>query len=275
MESGLSVGLGTIAAEVGNYLGYDRDPTKWSGWQAGSPYVSSTPASQLADVMAAVARGYRMFLSPPAVGDDPPHRWSFLSPERTITTAAAVSDYPLPDDFGGFEGYMTYSPNASAPQQVKRVGIGEVRRQQQLSPGLTQKPWMYAEFPLPTDGVQGQRFGVSFFPVPDAVYVLTYRSNLLVAPLSNAGPWPYGGMQHGETILAACLAAAELHLNDQPGPLTADFKERLAASVAADARTHRPEYLGYNADRSDGSDVWPANQHSWTNTVTYNGNSLG
>jgi hypothetical protein len=286
-ESSLSIQLSDLASEVGQLLGFGRTASGWTGWQGAAPYVPAAATTggvtlgssdtQLGLVMAVVQAGVRQFYNPEAVApEEPPHRWSFLTPERTITTVTSQSDYPLPDDHGGFEGEMTFDPTNTTWTTIRRVGVGMVRREQQLSQGLTGRPTLFAEFPKPSDGVTGQRFGVAFYPTPDAAYVLTYRCNVLPVALSATNPFPYGGEQHGETILESVLDVAERRLNDEVGVHRQAYLSRLRASVAADARDHRPENLGYNGDGSDGAGRGgPNGLHPWTNLVTYGGNSMG
>ena len=53
----------------------------------------------------------------------------------------------------------------------------------------------------------------------------------------------------GQPRMAACKAAAELHLDGAAGPMDADFQKCLQSSIALDGR-QRPELVGYNGDRS-------------------------
>jgi hypothetical protein len=65
--------------------------------------------------------------------------------------------------------------------------------------------------------------------------------------LRSGTPYPLGGMNHAETILYACLAAAELQKDDDRGPRWETFKELLIASIDMDRRG-RPDNIGYNGD---------------------------
>lgn len=250
-ESSLSLQLSDFAAETGQYLGFGRTATSWTGWQAALPYVPSNLDTQLGQIMAVIQAGYRSFLFPKMIDAGPvAHKWSFLTPQRSLTTVAGQSDYDLPDDFGGLESEFTYQPSDSSYVQVRQVGIGQVKRFLQQLFGINDKPTYCAVYPKQTDGVTGQRFAISFAPTPDAIYNLAYTSRLLPMALSATNPFPYGGMEHGETVLASCLAVAERRLNDEEGVHQADYMERLQASIAADTR-NRPAYFGYNGDRSD------------------------
>ncbi len=72
-------------------------------------------------------------------------------------------------------------------------------------------------------------------------------------------PYPYGGGEHSETILEACLSVAEERRDDIPmgtGAHGMAFVTRLAASIAMDSRK-KPTKLGYNRDLSDEMDLLP------------------
>lgn len=107
-----------------------------------------------------------------------------------------------------------------------------------------------------------------FWPIPDAAYTLSYRYTAIPGKLTAVLPYPLGGALHSETILASCMAAAELKVMNEKGKLWATFIERLAASISLDCRATAPMHFGYNGDNSDG-----AGRATYrTNYVTYNGN---
>ena len=68
--------------------------------------------------------------------------------------------------------------------------------------------------------------------------------------LTTTFPYHMGGAEHAETVKAACIAAAELHLDDKKGPRWDYFMECLLTSVNIDRR-NKPQNLGLNLDRSD------------------------
>lgn len=82
----------------------------------------------------------------------------------------------------------------------------------------------------------GQRFEMLVFPTPDVSRTINYRYALQLNDLTDALPYPLGGGVHGETIMLACLSRAELLINNEPGPLTAEFKQQLGASIVMDRR---------------------------------------
>lgn len=258
-ETLLSIQLSDIAGRVGHNLGFGRTPANWTGWQAATPYVASGPDTQLDWVMECVQAGYRRFLYPILVDEGPvAYEWSFLTPNKQFQLVAAQTTYDMPDDFQDLVGEFTFQIADNSWQQVRETGIGEVKRWLQQAQGLSTFPQICAIFPKPSDGTQGQRMGIQFAPIPDKPYLLDGRWTVLPGPLTATNPFPYGGAEHGETIIASALAVAEVRFKGETnGPFQQDFKERLRASIALD-REAKPEFFGYNSDRSDLKDqAWP------------------
>lgn len=278
-ESSLSLQLADFAAALGTYLGFGRTPANWTGWNAASPYAVASTAldTQLAQIMDCVQGGLRQFYDPPlAEPAAAAHKWSFLTPQRSLTTSAGKGVYDLPDDYGGIEGELTYQPTDSTWLTVQRVGPGQIDRYLQQLFGVQGKPQSCCVLPKPSDGVVGQRWSISFAPLPDGVYTLTFAMRVLPSALSATNPFPYGGERHGETIMASCLAIAERNYQDESqGNQWTYFMERLKASISADIRDSRPAFLGYNGDRSDGREgsgaVNPYATNTLTTGVTFNG----
>ena len=164
-------------------------------------------------------------------------------------------NYDLPDDFGGIEGRFTYAKDEATytfARGVDVVGEGLIRAKRQFS--ITDNyPKIAAIRCKAATGVSGQRWEVLLWPVPDAVYNLSYRYTAIPGKLTSALPYPLGGALHSETILASCMAAAELKVNGVKAELWATFMERLAASVSLDSQATDATYFGYNGDHSDAS----------------------
>jgi hypothetical protein len=227
-DSTLSVTYNELAASVGRFMGYGATSGDFT-------------ADQLADVVRAINSGYRQFLSPMVSGRS--HTWSFLSPVTSLTLTVGDWDYDAPDAFGGVKGPMTYSTEISS-HTIRQTGEGEIRRLRQVS--LNQAmPALFAVRPKTPDATEGQRYEFLFYPTPDKAYVLNYSYYLHVNKLTAAAPYPLGGALHGETLMQACLAAAELQAQGQQGAQWQAYQERLAASIEMDIRSMTPETLGY------------------------------
>jgi len=162
----------------------------------------------------------------------------------------------LPDDFGAISGSFTFGTRTAYPP-IEIISESWLR-------ALRQDAWTTEEYrprmaairprDIPAGTSLGQKFEVMWWPIPDASYVLIYHYRVLPDIIDASNVYPLGGMYHGETIVAACLAAAEsILVKEGPNPNSkrAEFMERLAASVLLDRQANTSEYLGYNADHSD------------------------
>lgn len=259
-ESTLSLGYSDYRSEIGYYLGYGRTSGNWT-------------SDQTSDINAILKMGLRQFYYPPVLSKgEPIYDWSFLHINTTIATVADDYDQTLPDGFGGLETEVfTFATTDGAYNPVKVIGESQIRTLRQGNT-LTGIQRFAAIRMRSTDGTTGQRFEVIWWPTPDAVYTMGYRYRVQPDNLSDAAPYPYGGMVHAETILASCLAIAEERIKDERGVKWDSFMTKLAQSIAYD-RSLGQQYFGYNGDRSDSRDSLSDRSHRYigNNNVTFNG----
>jgi hypothetical protein len=194
--------------------------------------------------------------------------------EDEFTLLESGDDYPMPDDFGGMEGEMTFDADEGWTP-IPQTGEGKIRDLRQLNTA-SGRPQLTALRPISaaTSGEEGQRFELMVWPTPDAEYTLYYKYRAFPRKLDATRPFPLGGMMHSEALKASCLAVAELEVNDSKGEHWASFIERLATSVMQDREAMTPETLGYNADGAGRyvSDRSTTAYGRWTNTkVTVDG----
>lgn len=250
-ESSLSAGYPEIRREVGRMLGLDRDPSNWT-------------SDQSTDVDDIIRRGLRQFYKPPVLdGERTAHTWSFLHPTTTLTTTASDNTDTLPDDFGGLIGGFTYAADV-AYHKIEVVPESQIRHliSFNVSTGF---PIKVAIRPRSSDGTDGQRFEALWWPTPDAAYTLSYRYIVNPSMLNASAPYPLGGMNHAETVMASCLAAAESTLDDTHGVRWTEYLMKLRASVAHDRKFGAPDSFGFNLDRS--TDLRDTNRFNYTVTV--------
>ena len=189
--------------------------------------------------------------------------------DLTFTKAAATTyevhqdDYDLPDAFG----YMTDTPPTYAQadnvwHEVQIVGENRIRAlRQQDALVLSNKPYLAAVRTKNKVTASGTRQEIMFYPRVTAAATFTYRYRARADAMGASDTYAWGASDHSETILASCLAAAELFVEETRGVYWEQFQQRLAASMAFDGRANRPERLGYNGDNSDDggtgySDPW-------------------
>jgi hypothetical protein len=260
-ESTLSVTLDEIRQEVCRMLGFGR---------MGYETLSSAMRD---DVDAFIRRGLRQFYAPmPLPGETSSHRWSFLVPKATLSTVATASTYDMPEDFQSLEGDMTLvETGRSVP--VRTVSEASFRVTQQGSSPIAGRPRIACIYPKQSGSAGNPdiplRWSIDLWPTPDANYTISYRYHTLQdAPASGASNLP-GGMLHGETIIASCLAVAEAYGQTPATRYRAEFMERLAASVALDRSATAADFLGRNEDRSDCRES--VGRHGGDYVVTYEG----
>lgn len=174
---------------------------------------------------------------------------SDLAAGDTFAMENTGGDYQLPDDFGAVQGVVTYAASTSW-KPILKTSASRIRELRQTH-DLTGRPELYAVRPLSSDGTQGQRSEMIFWPDSDSTYTVSFEYNAYPWMLSDAKPYPLGGMVHAETILQSCLAILERRLEDAKGVEWNTFMEQLAASIQFDQDQMTAEHLGYNKDESD------------------------
>jgi hypothetical protein len=254
-ESTLSVKLDTLKAAVGFYLGYGG-VSKWTD-------------DQLAEIQLYVKAGVRQFYYPPAIeGVEAGYTWSFLTPKATLDTTASQEQDDAPDDFGRLLGPMHHDP-AEYAQPIVIVSRPQLRALKSSS-DETGTPRYVAVRDKTSDGEDGQRKELVWWPVPDAVYTITYQYEAYQGDLDDAHQYPLGGMKHSDLVMASCLAVAELRANDEHGIHRDAFVQQLASAVAQD-RKAGAQYFGPMSG-PDPSHL-PSARQLRQGDVTYNGNT--
>ncbi len=264
MESTLSLTMSQLESAIGAFLGYGRGPAY------NEPVWPAQTQSTVTDLRHS---GERQFYHPAIEGMI--YVWSFLRPVLTLTIPQGQAvPLPMPDDFGGFEGEITASSLTSLLWETVPL-IADVRPYYAKNPTLTGRPRLAAVEPIRgTTPDRGQRQQLYVWPIPDQTYQLQCPSYVNPDAMNGILPYALGGMQHAETLQAACIASAELYLDDMAGPRSEYFQQRLQASVNMD-RKLKPQLLGYNRDRSDMREVggYGPRARDWGDfaTITFNG----
>jgi hypothetical protein len=243
-ESTLSVTLDEVRQEVCRMLGFGRNG------------YDTMDVALRDDVDAFIRRGLRQFYAPmPLPGESTAHRWSFLVPNEEIVTVAGSFDYDLPEDFQSLEGDL-FIAEQGMTFPVRTVSESAFRASQQGTSPVSGRPRIACVYPssrglVPVVPDNPTRWKVDLYPTPDAAYRVRYRYHTIQdAPSDGEDSLP-GGMLHGETIIASCLAVAEAYGQTPATRYRDEFVGRLAASVALDRSRTASQFIGSNADRSD------------------------
>lgn len=221
-----------LTGDVGHYLGYSRG--------AGNG-ESTWLSTQQGNIDRCVKGGMRKFYF---CGYD----WSFLKPIASLSLASSGQTILLPEDFGGIEGDLLLTDDTRV---VYRIPVtGDTRHRHGLSPSATGEPQVVEVEPIKGTGFGQQRFQLRVWPIADQAYTLQCRYYVNPDYLSGAFRYAYGGPQHAETLLEACLSVAEILLDDMSGVHAQEFEKLLEISKDLDRR-NKPQTLGYCGDRSD------------------------
>lgn len=250
MESTLNLQKTEHFAEAADYLGWGRDSTGWD----------STQQEELKRLVQSAQRRFYFGAMPEGAAEV--YGWTFLKPVATVQLVTGSAVAPLPDDFGGFEGLATVSlasGSAGGYWPLDQRHEEQLRVLYAAAPTISGRPIYYAEKALRGLSTQEtQKSQLYVYPLPDAAYVVAVAYFLLPDYLTASRPFPYGGAAHAETMKAAVRAAAELFLDNRPGPEEANYRQCLVASISYDRR-HQPKVLGVNTDPSD----WLLHRRRW------------
>lgn len=219
--TGLKISYDELRRQVGRHLGFDRNPSNWD----------ATESQDIADV---IRGGQGHFYWPPAVGEGPSHRWSFLCERETLTLASGDYQYDLPSDFVRLCSPVTYSYNDG---RGRVAGTGDAEMRSLLSSDARQGLPRYCSIRAKEQATPG--YEILFFPVPDQALTVEFLYEKTPAYLEDANQYHLGPAAHSELLLSACLMEADKMFNGETiapdGGLHAQrFFRQLAASVAID-----------------------------------------
>ena len=236
-ESTLSISRAEILQAVGAYLFAGEGPNLGERNQ----YVWNR--EQLAQVNRVINRGQRQFYGA--------YPWSFLRLRLSLSITSGTADYTLPDAFGGiYDPYLSFTVDDGRIFPVYETSVAQLLSYRQNATRLLAWQEMYyaKEAKSPT-GTTGQRFQLLLYPAPAADGTLTGSYYASPDACTDSLPYPLGGFPHAESLLASCMASAELEKFGHPGPQKQIYIEALQRSVDHEKRTG-PKHFGYNGDGS-------------------------
>jgi len=269
MASQLTYSFSELRIEAAYKAGWGTDESLWG-------------TAKEERLLSMVNSGYRFFLFPPQSGEGGPHTWSWLiyggqrphvlpggevsdftyvdEQLAQLTASMGIDEYPLPEDFGGIAGELTFrqiEPGGggygvtSPTEHAKRLTIindSEMRTMQASAvqnfgggEDLGNGPPQYASYRLGRmdfhDHITIQPYRLILFPKPDNAYQLHFQYFSMPQSLLGtlgAAEIPLCPPQHAETLKAAVLGAVELMLDDRRGEYWERFLLLLAQSIAYD-----------------------------------------
>lgn len=186
-----------------------------------------------------IQSGVKQFYFPPMVeGQKEPYKWSFLCPTTTVSLVTGEFEYTLPSDFGQILGEFTWPTSSSGTTRIPLVSV-ERLLQMRGDEGATGDPKWAAVRPIAAALTSAQTWEVLFYPVADAGAngkALSYRYLKDPDVMSLTNLYPAGGTVHAETLLASCLAIAELRKKGETGDYATFFMNRLTSSIQVDTQ---------------------------------------
>lgn len=235
--SSLAVTYPLLLSETGQALGFGAEPNAYSNheWMVTRRTMN---------------RGMQMLYYPKVLqGERTPHRWNGLKQIGTVTTAADDSDYDLPTNLASIIGDLVFTTE-SWHHTVKIIPEAMMRMKLNANSTSSGMP-QFAAVRNKVGGTTGtaeQTQELLLWPIPSGVWTLQYMYMIRPTGVDATNLYTLLGPEHGETILNACLAAAEA---DPNGPRHIDFMRSLESSVLRDRDNHHPDFFGYNGNGSD------------------------
>lgn len=272
-EPTLALDYTLLTARVGAFAGWGR------GSLFGDPAWSATKMNTIDDcVRSGCRRVYKC---------TPPYDWSFLHVFVQLDCPPNATTIPLPDDCAGIEGdLIIVNPgNSSWQPRVKLTNPAFVYEMYAKVPTAVGPPQMAGVEQLKgTTLVSGQREQLVLYPAADQDYGVKFQyyvvpdapsppltQTLNFPGVATGNPYVYGGAEHAELFVEACLSVFEERYDDLTGTHAQAFQRELASSIQVDRRS-KAQFLGRNVDRSDERErVGRGWLPQFPNNVTYNG----
>lgn len=188
-------------------------------------------SERASDVENAIASGQRKFYYAKRPGK-PQYVWSFLRRPLALTFAVGVEAIDLPTDFWHLVGSLMYGAGSKLPAIA--IVPEEQIRAMRAKKDDTGDP-VYAAVRA-RHVLDGHRYELLLYPRPATSRTVTGQYAYEPPLMDDNHRYPAGGAVHGETLLAACLCAADELLNPESGESLhcTRFAELLDAAVTAD-----------------------------------------
>lgn len=227
-----------------------------------------TQTHDLDKVSRIVNNAYRRFLT------ENPRGWNFMTVPFSITFGTGnldsdLAQYPAPDDYYGIVvAPFTYGPTGPFIT-IDPVSEPEVR-QRQAANNSTGQPIIFCQRAINTTATSTPpRWEFIFYPTPSGTETVTALYKRFAQKLTTGTDVPVSGFQHDNSVLEACLAAAELEVNDNAGPHEEAYQRELKKSMSIDVRASVSRGRDYG-DKSE--DRWYGRRPlTYYGVDTYNG----
>lgn len=247
-DPAFATGSMTIVAGVATLAGGGQFPS-WtaSGWLyiGGIPYIVATRDSNTQLTL---------------------QDTSIAKPAGTAFTLRRYK-YAMPTGFAGLVGPLSYAPHQSTRViELKSTSEQTLRRYYQDQYWGTSDNGYPQRYAIVTDNYSataGQTWSMIIWPSANAKYYVTGNYHLIPPDLDAVNKYPAGGPVHGQCVLEAILAEAELSVKGEYGEHRARFIELLDASITYDKEQGAPDTLGTIPSDSCTTDRHAAASNMW------------
>lgn len=204
---------------------------------------SLTATADITKCKRIVARGYRHFLMPMDLSQNPPkpYRWKFLEKTTTLSTVASQDEYNLPDGFSSLVNSFTHTTPVSYNPISKPLSYIYQKKSVSTATG---PPRYYALKIGEYSEITGQQDSVVFWPTPSGVYTYYYTYRITPAEPVNDNDYFVGDAYASECILECALAVAELEKTDKAGAHAQEAERLIQSAIGEEKRNYLITELG-------------------------------
>lgn len=190
----------------------------------------------------------------------------------TFRVKRTPANYELSEGVSRIVGGLHYASN----EYLSKIIIISISRllEMRASSSLTGNPQYAAIRYKTSDQTTGQRQEILFYPEPDSYKVLSYEYEVYQGGLSDAQPYPLGGMKMSELFVESCLSVSEQRGNDLVGLHTNQFQLLLVDEIARDQRQLAQNFGQMGGEEYSGRIEFRRGYTGSTYQLTYNGDSI-
>ena len=166
----------------------------------------------------------------------PPHNWSFLHKIYEVDVVSGTSSYELPSDFGAWIGEPTTPRSGGKIAIVRESQIRQLQSSDPQSGGAKYCALRRSSI----GGRSRQTTDIVFYPTPNASEIIQVEYKATPEFLSDSVQYPPGGLEHAESVLAACFYVCAQRKGEGIEQAVAHYRDRLSASIVIDRASSKP-----------------------------------
>jgi hypothetical protein len=197
--------------------------------------ISSPNSDEIAEAKRYVNDGYLEFLRA--------YDWAFLRVETTLTLSEANDGVEsLPAVFGEMFDAPIITTSTVLSAILEHRPIDDVMHLLNATGATTGTPMVYAIREATFSSSTGGTKELVVYPAPSSDMAVRYAYKASPAAMTDDAEYPWGGPDHGPTILAAARKVKELDQGQIGGVMAQAYDRNLIASIRSDNQL-RPKIL--------------------------------